>query len=53
MVFAAPLAGLLADHWGIRPALLLAAGIFAIVAAGLALSSFRTIRATGTGTFVA
>jgi hypothetical protein len=45
MVVAAPLAGVLADHWGIRPALLLAAGIFALVAAGLGLTSFRTVRA--------
>jgi predicted MFS family arabinose efflux permease len=45
MVVAAPLAGLLADDWGIRPALLLAAGIFALVSAGLGLSSFRTVRA--------
>jgi len=45
MVVAAPLAGVLADDWGIRPALLLAAGIFALVSAGLGLSSFRTVRA--------
>jgi MFS family permease len=45
MVVAAPLAGVLADDWGIRPALLLAAGIFALVAAGLGLTSFRTVRA--------
>jgi MFS family permease len=45
MVVAAPLAGLLADGWGIRPALLLAAGIFALVAAGLGSTSFRTVRA--------
>jgi MFS family permease len=45
MVAAAPLAGVLADAWGIRPALLLAAGIFALVAAGLGLTSFRAVRA--------
>ena len=45
MVIAAPLAGLLADNWGIRPALLLAAGIFALVSAGLAATPFRTVRA--------
>lgn len=45
MVVAAPLAGVLADDWGIRPALLFAAGIFALVAAGLGLTSFRTVRA--------
>ncbi len=45
MVIAAPLAGILADAWGIRPTLLLAAAIFALVAAGLAVSSFRTVRA--------
>jgi MFS family permease len=45
MVIVAPLAGLLADHWGIRPALLLAAGIFALVSAGLGATSFRTVRA--------
>ena len=37
--------GLLADDWGIRPALLLAAGIFALVSAGLWLTSFRAVRA--------
>ncbi len=45
MVIAAPLAGILADGWGIRPTLLVAAGIFALVALGLAASSFRTVRA--------
>jgi hypothetical protein len=45
IVVAAPLAGVLADDWGIRPALLLAAGIFALVAAGLGLTSFRAVRA--------
>jgi predicted MFS family arabinose efflux permease len=45
MVVTAPVAGILADDWGIRPALLLAAGIFALVAAGLAVTPFRTVRA--------
>ena len=45
MVVAAPLAGILADAWGIRPTLLVAAAVFALVALGLALSSFRTVRA--------
>ncbi|MGA9346424.1 MAG: MFS transporter [Nocardioidaceae bacterium] len=45
MVVAAPLAGVLADGWGVRPTLLVAAAIFAVAAAGLAASSFRTVRA--------
>lgn len=45
MVVTAPLAGLLADVWGIRATLLLAAAIFALVSVGLALTSFRTVRA--------
>jgi MFS family permease len=45
MVVVAPLAGLLADAWAIRPALLLAAAIFALAALGLAASSFRDARA--------
>jgi predicted MFS family arabinose efflux permease len=45
MVIAAPLAGILADAWGIRPALLAAAAVFALVLLGLAFSSFRTVRA--------
>lgn len=45
MVIAAPLAGILADAWGIRPTLLVAAAIFALVSLGLAFSSFRTVRA--------
>jgi MFS family permease len=45
MVIAAPLAGILADAWGIRPTLLVAGAIFALVSAGLAASSFRTVRA--------
>lgn len=45
MVVAAPVAGILADSWGIRPVLLVAAAIFALVSAGLAASSFRTVRA--------
>ena len=45
MVVAAPLAGILTDAWGIRPTLLVAAAVFALVASGLAASSFRTVRA--------
>jgi predicted MFS family arabinose efflux permease len=45
MVVAAPLAGVLADAWGIRPTLLVATATFALAAAGLALSPFRTVRA--------
>lgn len=45
MVVVAPIAGILADAWGNRPALLLAAGVLATVAVGLALTSFRTVRA--------
>jgi MFS family permease len=46
IVVVAPLAGLMAAAWGIRPALLVAAGIFAVVAAGLGATSFRTVRAS-------
>ena len=45
MVIAAPLTGILADAWGMRPTLVVAAVIFAIVASGLAVSSFRNVRA--------
>lgn len=45
MVVVAPLAGVLADARGIDDALLVAAVVFALVAAGLALTSFRTVRA--------
>lgn len=45
MVIAAPVAGILADAWGIRPVLLVAAVIFALASAGLAVSSFRSVRA--------
>jgi predicted MFS family arabinose efflux permease len=45
MVIAAPVAGILADAWGFRSTLLVAAAIFALVAAGLAVSPFRTVRA--------
>ena len=45
MVVTAPLAGFAADAWGIRPTLLLAAAVFALVVVGLSLSSFRTVRA--------
>lgn len=45
VVIIAPIAGILADAWGIRPMLLLAAVIFAVVAAGLSATSFRDARA--------
>lgn len=45
MAIAAPLAGILADAWGIRPTLLATAVIFALVSLGLAFSSFRSVRA--------
>jgi MFS family permease len=45
IVVVAPVAGLLADAWGIRPMLVLASAIFALVAGGLAASSFRHVRA--------
>jgi MFS family permease len=45
VVIIAPIAGMLADAWGIRPMLLLAAVIFALVAAGLGTTSFRDVRA--------
>jgi MFS family permease len=45
MVIAAPLAGILADDWGIRPTLLAAAAVFALVSLGLAASPFRAARA--------
>ncbi|GAA2142531.1 MFS transporter [Nocardioides koreensis] len=45
VVLVAPLAGVLADGWGIRPVLWLAAVIFAAVAAGLGATSFRHVRA--------
>lgn len=45
MVVVAPVAGILADAWGIRPMLVAAAAMFALVAAGLAATSFRNVRA--------
>lgn len=49
VVVVAPVAGILADAFGIRPMLLLAALVFALVAAGLGATSFRHVRApTGT-----
>jgi hypothetical protein len=45
IVIVAPLAGVLADAWGIRPMLVLAAVIFTLVAAGLGASSFRNAQA--------
>jgi MFS family permease len=40
----APIAGVLADAWGIRPMLLVAAATFALVAAGLGVTPFRNVR---------
>jgi MFS family permease len=37
--------GVVVGAWGIRPMLLIAAAIFALVAAGLAATPFRTVRA--------
>lgn len=45
MMAVAPLAGIVADAWGTRPTLVLAAAIFALVAAGLSASSVRDVRA--------
>jgi MFS family permease len=45
VVIIAPIAGILADAWGIRTMLSLAAVIFALVAAGLGATSFRDVRA--------
>ncbi len=45
VVIIAPTAGILADAWGIRPMLVLAAVIFTLVAAGLGATSFRAVRA--------
>lgn len=41
----APVAGILADAWGIRPLLLVAAAVFALVAIGLTVTPFRHVRA--------
>ncbi|MDF8265717.1 MFS transporter [Luteipulveratus flavus] len=41
----APIAGVLADAWGIRPMLLLAAAVFALVGTALAATPFRVVRA--------
>ena len=45
VVVVAPVAGVLADAWGIRSMLAVAAVTFALVAAGLASTSFRHVRA--------
>ncbi|HEV2797292.1 MAG TPA: MFS transporter [Nocardioides sp.] len=45
VVVVAPVAGVLADAVGIRPMLVVAAVTFALVAAGLAATSFRDVRA--------
>ncbi len=45
IVVVAPIAGVLADAFGIRPMLVMAAVTFALVALGLAVTPFRTVRA--------
>lgn len=45
VVIIAPIAGILADTWGIRPMLVVAAVIFTLAAIGLGASSFRNVRA--------
>lgn len=45
IVVVAPVAGILADAWGIRLVLAAAAVVFALVTAGLAATSFRVVRA--------
>ena len=45
VVVVAPIAGILADAWGIRAMLLAAVVVFALVAGGLAATSFRNVRA--------
>lgn len=45
VVVVAPIAGVLADSWGISNMLVVAAVVFAVVAAALASTSFRTVRA--------
>ncbi|WP_460459623.1 MFS transporter [Angustibacter peucedani] len=45
MVVVAPVAGVVADAWGLRATLLTAALVFAVGAAGLALTPFRAARA--------
>jgi MFS family permease len=45
VVVVAPVAGILADAWGIRPVLVVAIVIFALVTVGLAATSFRHVRA--------
>ena len=45
IVVVAPIAGMLADAVGIRSMLVVAAVVFALVAGGLASTSFRNVRA--------
>jgi len=45
VVIVAPIAGILADAWGIRSMLAVAAVTFALAAGGLAATSFRSVRA--------
>ncbi len=47
VVVVSPVAGLLADSWGNVSVLALAAGVFALVTVGLAVTSFRDVRAPG------
>lgn len=51
VVIVAPIAGILADAWGIRTLLLVAAVTFAVVAVGLAATSFRNVRAPAQAAF--
>ncbi|RYB91724.1 MFS transporter [Nocardioides oleivorans] len=45
VVVVSPVAGMLADSWGITPVLVLSAGLFAFVTLSLASTSFRNVRA--------
>ena len=45
VVFVAPVAGIVADGWGIRPMFAVAAVVFALSATVLAVTPFRTVRA--------
>ncbi len=45
VVFVAPVAGIVADAWGIRPMLVVAAVVFALSATTLAVTPFRSVRA--------
>jgi MFS family permease len=45
VVFVAPVAGIVADSWGIRPMFAVAAVVFALSATILAVTPFRSARA--------